>query len=685
MGKNHIQNLGFSALILLSSLPALTVADFNLGLSVGRLSATGWVMEGVSVELDLASAQQLTVHLMATSFRHDAVPGAFTDISLDCPLEFIQQTYRCREGRLRFRDSPYGPQDLKVSGEFTDSEHIKLNAGGLRLANGKMRVELELNEGRWDIDLNGEAMKLEALRREFAPDLIPNDSDLSGLLKIAARVKGAKAQPERIDMTLQVDNFAHADVEGLHVAEDGQVSLHLTAKRKGAGWFGETRLSLLDGQFYMDPFYLEVAEKPLLMQLRGGWKPAGNLLQLHEAEVLVPQVMEAQGELAVDTSNGAILEAEIALRSDSLDQLYRVFLQPMLIGTMADDVEAEGGVLSRVALKNGQLQSLRTTLEDVSLDDRRGLFALYGLNGELAWSRESHSDRSRITIQGGRLYRIDFGTVAIHAHAQQGEVRFEEPVELPMMQGALHIDQLQARGLLGDTPQWSTSARVKDISLGALAEAFEWPPMEGTLRGVIPNVNYQENRLGFDGELVVDVFGGTIRVSELLIEEPLGRVPELFADLRLNGLDLAQITQTFSFGHIEGGLEGEITNLHLASWEPIAFDARFNTPDNDRTTHRISQRAVDNLTALGNGVGGGLSSTFLGFFKEFRYDRIALQAKLNGNVAQLDGMTRPDGGYYIVKGSGLPRIDVIARNREVAWKTLLERLKNIRVEGMEVK
>jgi hypothetical protein len=48
-------------------------------------------------------------------------------------------------------------------------------------------------------------------------------------------------------------------------------------------------------------------------------------------------------------------------------------------------------------------------------------------------------------------------------------------------------------------------------------------------------------------------------------------------------------------------------------------------------------------------------------------------------------MAHPNGGYYIVKGSGLPRIDVIARNRLVAWKSLLERLKSIRVEGMEVK
>jgi hypothetical protein len=685
MGKYHTIFIGFIGLVLLCSVPVRTDADFNLGLSIGRLSANGWVMEGVSLELDLNSAQQLIVHLTASSFRHEALPGEFASIRLDCPVQLIHQTYQCRDGRLRIGDSPYGPQDLKVSGEFVDSEQVKLNARDLKLANGKISVELVLKEGSWDIVFNGEAMELDLLRRQFAAELFPKESDISGLVKVVTQVKGAKSRPESVDMTLQIDKFAYADLEGLHVAEDGQVRLQLNAKRKGSVWWGGSKLSLIDGQFYVDPFYVEVADEPLLMQLRGDWSSASNLLQIDEAEVVVPQVMDSQGKIELDMSTGRILEAEIDLNSDNLGQLYRVFLQPMLIGSLADDVEADGILHSRFGIKNGQLQSLRATLEDVNLDDRRDLFALYGLNGQLAWSRESHPDRSNLTIQGGQLYRIDFGSVVIHAHAQRGEVKLEEPVVLPLMQGALHIDQLYANDLLSDSSEWITSAQFKEISLQALAEAFQWPPMEGTLQGSIPSVHYQQKRLVLDGELVVDVFGGKIRVGELWIEEPLGRVPELFADLQLSGLDLAQITQTFSFGHIQGGLEGEIVDLHLASWEPIAFNARFNTPDSDKSAHRISQRAVDNLTALGNGVGSSLSSTFLGIFKEFRYDRIELQAKLNGNTAELDGMAHPDGGYYIVKGSGLPRIDVIARNRKVAWKTLLERLKSIRVEGMEVR
>jgi hypothetical protein len=38
-----------------------------------------------------------------------------------------------------------------------------------------------------------------------------------------------------------------------------------------------------------------------------------------------------------------------------------------------------------------------------------------------------------------------------------------------------------------------------------------------------------------------------------------------------------------------------------------------------------------------------------------------------------------------VRGSGLPRIDVIGRNRRVAWRDLVERLKEIQVEQAKIK
>ncbi|MBT2971955.1 MAG: hypothetical protein KME56_18185 [Candidatus Thiodiazotropha sp. (ex Ctena orbiculata)] len=685
MAKDHLLNSGFALLVLLISMPLHVAAELHMGLSLDRLSASAWSMENVRIDLKLINADRLSIRLTADSLDHQALPGTLNGIRLDCPVERHQQYYRCDEGQLNIADTPYGPQALNASGTFFDSEHLSIDIQGIKVANGKLNVELELIEGRWDLALYADRIRLESLPKRLTAAWLPEGSDFSGAVKLSAKASGFMSQAEALDISLQVTNFTYADVEGLRVAEEGEFRLQLNADQKDSGWSGKTRLSLSKGQFYADPIFVEVLDEPLLLELRGHWRPGANRVRIVESRLVLPTVMESQGQAEIDTSSGELVEAELRIHSNDLGALYGVILQPMLIGSMVDEVEASGVVDTEVSIKKGELQRLHVSLEDVNIDDRRGLFALYGLSGGLAWNQEDHSKRSEITIEGGQLYRIDFGKLGIRVHAQRGEVRLEEPIALPLMQGTMYIDHLSAEGLLGDLPQWTTSAQFSDISLRALAEAFDWPPMEGTLQGMIPRVHYQQQRLELDGELVVDVFGGTISVGELVIEDPLGRVPELFADLQLSGLDLTQITQTFSFGHITGGLEGEIAGLHLASWEPIAFKARFNTPEQDRIPHRISQRAVDNLTALGNGVGSGLSTTFLGIFKEFRYNRIELQAELNGNVAELDGMPRADGGYYIVKGSGLPRIDVIARNRQVAWKTLLERLKSIRVEGMEMR
>ena len=62
-----------------------------------------------------------------------------------------------------------------------------------------------------------------------------------------------------------------------------------------------------------------------------------------------------------------------------------------------------------------------------------------------------------------------------------------------------------------------------------------------------------------------------------------------------------------------------------------------------------------------------------------------MRIRQQGNRAWIDGIPAADGGYYLVKGAGMPRIDVIGRNREVAWSDLLARLKSIRIKGVQVK
>jgi hypothetical protein len=179
------------------------------------------------------------------------------------------------------------------------------------------------------------------------------------------------------------------------------------------------------------------------------------------------------------------------------------------------------------------------------------------------------------------------------------------------------------------------------------------------------------------------VFDGSVVIKNLRFTEPFGIVPRLSADVDLNDLDLESLTRAFSFGRIEGRLGGHIHGLELEQWQPASFDARLETPPGDRSRHRISQRAVDNLASIG-GAGGALSRSFLSFFEEFSYDRLGISCRLADGTCDMNGVSPAESGYYIVKGGGIPRIDVIGYNRRVDWPTLVDRLKHATVAGPPV-
>ena len=177
------------------------------------------------------------------------------------------------------------------------------------------------------------------------------------------------------------------------------------------------------------------------------------------------------------------------------------------------------------------------------------------------------------------------------------------------------------------------------------------------------------------------MFDGNVVVHDLRVGDLFGADPVLTTDIDIHDLDLEQLTNAFSFGKIEGKLGGQIHGLKLENWSPVAFDAKFETPPDDHSTHRISQRAVENLSSIGSGgVMGALSTGYLKVFKNYSYDRLGISCVLKDGYCSMDGVApAPNGDYYIVSRGGMlpPWIDVKGTGRRVAWTDLVFGLKRI--------
>ncbi|HEV7445871.1 MAG TPA: hypothetical protein VGO18_25065, partial [Steroidobacteraceae bacterium] len=217
-------------------------------------------------------------------------------------------------------------------------------------------------------------------------------------------------------------------------------------------------------------------------------------------------------------------------------------------------------------------------------------------------------------------------------------------------------------------------AHLEPISMPLLSQAFSWPILSGHFAGRIPGVTYRDRVLAVEGDLIANVFDGTITGSHIKLRDPWGPWPRLDADVTARHLDLDLLTHTFSIGSITGRLDADIKGLELFNWSPVAFDARLQTTPEDRSKHLISQRAITSISSVGGGGGGvtaALQSGVLKFFHNFHYDRIGISCQLRDEVCLMNGLEPARTGYYLVKGSGLPRIDIIGNAGRVDWTQLM--------------
>ncbi len=480
--------------------------------------------------------------------------------------------------------------------------------------------------------------------------------------------------PNDFAADITFDDASFSDESGLHAGEKLTGQIKLAAKNNGSQWLWNGLISWDKGELFWQPFYFGKAGNTF--EINGTFKQP--MLTINQASLLVNEVGKMSASARINVATKKMEDIQVNAKDVDFSGLYTIFLKPLAEKSVFGNMNVTGKADWQFEIKNLKPTSFELNLRHANIEDIDGKFSFKHLNAHLPWDYDDAKTIS-LSYQSGYLLKIPLGDTNLTAEVNRFSL-VSPKMTLPILDGALNLEDISA-ARIGDNWNWHLRMDIAPMTMNEFSKSLGWPTMEGKISGQVPLVTYANKQLNMDGAMTFNVFRGTVSMNNLKIDDPLGVVPRLYADLNMRNLDLGDLTRTFSFGTIEGKLDGDVNNMILENWKPVNLDANIHTStgaSNEHQLKKISQRAVENITALGGeGTAVALQRMFLRFFKEFNYDKIGLSCKLRNDICEMGGVESTPTGFIIVKGRGIPSVNVNGFTRRVSLTDLLDRIKRI--------
>jgi hypothetical protein len=649
--------------------------------AVDEVDAPAGPGKGVRAVLDMTDPEP-KLELTIKEFRLLDERRPFQSVALTCARIVVHEPrLACERARLRAGDSPIGPISMQARGQYdTQSKLLEVGGSGLALADGVLGFELQAGATGWSGHAHAQNLRLSGVRALAAPWLtIPRDYTFDGRLEFDLQTSGAGTSRAAV-LAAHIGNLELTNSEGTVVAQALDARLDLKAKEKSGESQLDLRLTSESGQALAGAVLLDLKANPLELETSAavrGRRATISHLAIHQRDLLDA---EASGVVALGP-RPSIDSARVDIRALQFPAAYTSLMQISLASTDFGTLRINGIASGSLEIANNALTSVNLATDELDVADDKAKFSFDSLQAQMHWAAQEAPapQNSVFAWNGGSAYGIAGGATQIELQVQGRAARLISPVRIPIFDGAMRVNTFSISKPGAADMELTFDAEIEPISVAKLSRAFGWPEMSGLLSGRIPGLSYHNRELALAGDLEASVFDGTIVARNLRLQDPFGPWPRMFADLTARNLNLDLLTHTFPIGSITGRVDAEMRGLELFNWTPVAFDARIFTVPGDRSPHRISQRAVTSISGLGGGggsVSAALQSGFLRFFKTFHYDRLGLSCQLRNDVCLMSGLEPTETGYYIVKGGGLPRIDIIGNAGRVDWPTLLAQIQS---------
>lgn len=626
----------------MAALAAVQPAWAGVSVSLNRIHHSAFSAEGIRVELASEPRRPALIHIA----RLNLAGIEYRDLAVECgDLELDSLHIQCSKGKIRRSDMRGGDRPALP---FEFSYRFRDDALSLVIPDTEI------------VSWSPVVKRLRAWRPTGHIELRLN------------------ADPSHIHIELMGQKIGFGNRVGTIAGEGIVARLVADAERTGGEWRWTADLDWPDGEIYAAPWYRRAG-----VEGQAAGRLSREMLSVDRVRLDWRGVGSITGGLTWDRHTGQL--AEWGFVTDRLDLAAVVaeWVHPWLDQKAIPKIGATGKVRFSISGRGDAIGAYYVGLEDASLVDGTGSVHLNGVDARFPWE-EGGSSEADLSVAGGKIADFELGSFRIPIKISGNRATLEQ-LSLPMLDGCLHIGTFAvSRAPDGWHGQFSGS--IEGLSMPKISAALKLPPMAGSFSARIPDARYAGNLLNLDGGFSIEVFDGRIEASHLSIVDPLQPTQRFEARVTASHLDLGMMTRTFSLGSIEGRIDAEILGLELQGWRPLRFDARiFSSPGDYRRT--ISRGALQDISALGGTAGAmAVGASPARWFNSFDYQSLGLSASLRGRRLHLDGIepaASPNGnaatgrGFVLIKGGGLPRVNVIGYNPEVDWNLLLSRIRAV--------
>lgn len=578
--------------------------------------------------------------------------------------------------------------------------NISLNTDFIKTISGSVRISMD-DPVSIDADLVYDHIDVKEFSERFLSEpLRKKDFRVKGLglLKTSLQVTIPEKVPSKVSGT------AHLTLTGAGFSSSDETVIGEGIEMKTTSVF-ESTLPFSQVNFRLDSeatgfelligkFYGSFKDRGLSLFAAGRYTKADGSVRITESRLNLSRTGSIQitGTLS-EVVESPFLDADIQINGFSNSEAFNFFVrdtyqeQLPILSRIRIDGESTARLLIKGDLKKFSARGdINVTDMNIAADGSanavRGIHL--SLPVDLTYPEAPETQEAEtfgyLRIKDISWSGVNLKDIEVYPSVHQNAIILKEDAEFPIMGGDMVLKNIFYGDILSPERELRLSVDIRNIDLDRASAAFGLPRFSGRLSGAIPLVRLARNNLFTGGEIILEVFGGNVKIGNLSIDNVFSPITSVKSSIEFEEIDLGQLTSTFDFGHISGVIRGKIEDFVIVNGQAEGFHAFAESYKKKGVTQKINVEALKKISILGTGASPSvLDRGIYRFFREYGYEKLGFRASLKNDNLLLLGIENEGSRGYLVKGGVLPpKVDVINYTQNISFQEMVRRLKRIK-------